>query len=239
MKQAINRQALNAEILKSRLLVRVIRILIIYLALLAQGTVSVANELRDYTQESSGLFAQVIPLNAIWALDMPGTRPMDRTIRGDPPVYESPEGLLVDEIRSSLKYDPRKYPLGSECFIVLGTGMQALKEAHAVFIKGQPRQTSARKGEKISLVFFSYQFGAYVHISEVHQKANNIEIIYRFVPHETKDVTAHVALIPIDHLNVGSSQVVTRIDVAASKRNWSQWSKRIVCRSFTFDVEGQ
>lgn len=183
---------------------------------------------------------RVIPLKDIWALDMPGTRSMNRTMRGDPPAYVAPEGRLVDEIRSALKYDPRKHAVAAEAFAVRGAGRDALREAYAVLVQGRAKRASFREDEKISLVFFSYLFSSYVHLVRVEQRSNSIQLSYRFVPHETREVTAHIALIPISNPGCGTIRVEVKpeIDATVPGRDWDRWARRIVARSFTFRVSG-
>ena len=87
-------------------------------------------------------------------------------------------------------------------------------------------------------MFFSYQFGAYVHLLRAEQRGKIIRLSYRFVPHETREMTAHVALIPVSNTVSGTVRVEVKpqIDGAGSARNWTRWVQRIVCRSFVFNV---
>ena len=86
--------------------------------------------------------AVIIPLNRIWALEMPGTLNIAELEPDKNP--RSAHGPLLREIRRSLA------PLreGEEAkpeFAVLGTGADALREAHAVIVDGQtPRDLLAR-----------------------------------------------------------------------------------------------
>jgi hypothetical protein len=204
---------------------------------LVEGAIGASKEETNDMEPRDDSSGHVIPLKDIWALHMPGTRPMNRTMRDDPPAYVAPEGRLVDEIVRALKYDPQKHPVADEGFAVSGTGMQALREAHGVLVKGKVKKTSFRKDEKISLVFFSYQFGAYVHLLRAEQGGKVIRLSYRFVPHKTKEVTSHIALISVSNPGSGTIRVEVRLQThTAAARNWRPWVDRIVCRSFVFSV---
>ena len=181
----------------------------------------------------------VVPLKDIWALKMPGTRPMSVTKLGDPPAYESPEGLLVDNIRQALTFDPKRRPLAEECFAVRGSGMDALRGAHAVLVEGQARITSFHRNEPISLVFFSYSFNHYVHLIGVEKQGLIVRLSYRLVPHRTKEMTAHIALVPVSHPGSGNIrvEVTPRLDSTALALDLHGWVEKIVCRPFVFNVQ--
>ncbi|MGK7883406.1 MAG: hypothetical protein AB4057_02130 [Crocosphaera sp.] len=207
---------------------------------LVSCAVNESNAVKTFTQTTSNMketnINQLISLEEIWALDMPGTRPMNRTMRGEPLIYESPEGQLVDEIRKALGYDLEKK--ADQCFAVSGEGMKALQEAHKVIVQGKEKKTKFSQDESISIVFFSSFFASYVHLVKVEKKGKVIQIIYRFVPHQTKEVTAHIALIPISHLETGQIQVEIKPETETQISNFDaeQWGQKIVCRPFVFQV---
>lgn len=188
----------------------------------------------------STYFSQNIPLETVWALDMPGTQPMNRIQRGTPLLYEAAEGKLVDEIRAALKYDPRR-PTAGPCFAVQGTGMTALRHAHAVLVREEKLPTEFQAGEELTLVFYSYQFGAYVHLTEVVDRGERIEIRYRFVPHETTEVTAHLALIPFVSPLPGPRTIHLEPVAygAFPQRSSDAWGEKIVCGSGQFVIHDQ
>jgi len=143
---------------------------------------------------SSTALAEEIALKSIYARNIPGTIALDEGIREDSRSTE--QGILVGEINQSLRYLPDgKKPRSA--FAVVGTGDKALKEAHAVlFGKGPPKQTLPADSN-LSVVFFSYEVGSYVHLVKAFRNKNDISVQYLFVPHETKEMTHHFALIPI------------------------------------------
>ncbi len=208
---------------------------------LANGEVRriVSNTLTIFVRDRADPNDRTIPLNEIWALQMPGTRPMNVTMRGDPSDYESPEGPLVAEILETLAYDPHKHPTADSGFAVSGTGMEALRETHAVLVQGKPRKKSFQVSEPISLVFFSYSFGSYVHLVGAEQRDNVIQLLYRLVPHRTKEMTAHLALVPVPKLVNGSIPVEIKPQIVQNTfgLDWAKWIPQIVCESFVFKIE--
>jgi hypothetical protein len=158
-----------------------------------------------------------IPLRKVWALDMPGTRQMSRTQRGDPPSYESSEGGLVAEIVRALNYPNRLNPKLREKFMSFGTGslviagrdMEALRGAHAVLVEGEEPRTFFRQDELLSVLFFTLPTGDFVHLSKAEQSGETVRIFYRLVPHKSKQTSVHVALVPIT--NPGSGHVQIKI----------------------------
>jgi hypothetical protein len=156
-----------------------------------------------------------IPLEEIWALRMPGTKPIARL---EPEVFgkksqqlSGQEGMRrirqspIYQIQNFLKKAPDD---GTEpCFAVQGIGLDALHAAHDVFVKNQRPQASFAKGSKVSVIFFSHLHYEYVHIRRVDREGNNISIRYQFVPHSERDVTVHFAIIPLVDLEVGEARV--------------------------------
>ena len=72
---------------------------------------------------------------------------------------------------------------------------------------------------------------------------DNITIKYRFVPHETKEMTRHFALIPFGKLYPGRIEVkMLRLPMeqrfvdAGFQDPAPEWETRVVCGSFDFEV---
>jgi hypothetical protein len=182
----------------------------------------------------------VIPLSHVWAYAMPGTRDISQLETDKPPNYSY--GPLVKEIRSALSAGPKEGGRPRPCFTVAGSGLEALREAHAVLTKDQkPRQTFPA-GSAISIVFFSQRAGSYVHLHEITNQGNVIILRYRFVPHETRQMSEHFALIPI----TGMSEGKVRVEIIQSPMEKSFLDSgfrpiapadagSIVCRSCSFN----
>jgi len=189
----------------------------------------------------------VIPLDQIWALDMPGTRPMQYRHTGN--QYESTEGPLLWEIRNFLQKMPaKKWPEKIEeapsGFPVLGTGLEALNLAHTVLVKNEePLKTFSSESE-VSLVFFSYRSDWHTYLHRVEREGNRIEIRYHFTPHLRQRKSVHIALIPLGKLPSGKYQVsVVRspleqrfIDLGFKPTNPVK-PRCCVCKSFSFAIE--
>ena len=113
-----------------------------------------------------------------------------------------------------------------------------------MLVDGKKPQETFPPDTKVSLVFFSYQYGPYVHLHKVTRRGNLINVRYQFVPHKTEEVTEHFALIPIGKLAAGK----VRVEIIQSpmepkfvKAGWKDIkpdiASRIVCGSFSFDVK--
>ncbi len=181
-----------------------------------------------------------IPLKSILAHGMPGTRDVRELEKGAvPPNQRAP---LSDDIGGELEFIP-KGQTTAKGFAVVGTGNAALRNAHAVLVKKQqPRQSFSADAE-ISVVFFSHSFDQYVHLDNVERRDKTIKIAYRFVPHETKQMTAHFALIPLGKLPVGKYRVdFVRLPLEQKYVDTgfrsvdSQWNNRVVCLPFSFEI---
>lgn len=221
-------------------------ILGIAIAIILAGCVVVPPQAKETTNQENNILTQktsmtnsarLIPLQDIWAWDMPGTRPLNRTETGNLLPSNSPELILLSEIISTLTSTPNNFT-PDQCFAVEGEGKNALQEAHAVIVKKQAKKTSFSQDQKISLVFFSYPFNSYVHLVRVEQQDQSLQIFYRFVTHRTRQMTVHIALIPVNLSASGNTQVEIKSQPATGNiaGGWEQWEQKIICRPFNFNV---
>jgi hypothetical protein len=199
---------------------------------------------------------RTIPLDQIWAYEMPGTRDVRelepdnfgvriRNLRSAEQAIKKDESLTY-QLRNLLgraKFDEQALP----GFAVLGSGKEALRHAHAVLVKGQKPRKEFPPGSEISLVFFSKVFDYYVHLDNVKQRGTRITTSYFIVPHRG-DPTAHFALIPLGELRAGGWQVhFVRSPLTKAKSTEANvfpepdaaWDSIVVCRPFRFVVESQ
>jgi hypothetical protein len=182
-----------------------------------------------------------IPLDQIWAYDMPGTRDTGQLEPNKPAKLGS--GPLVGEILRALAVTPAEGKEARPGFAVLGTGLEAIREAHAVLVdNSKPRQAFPTGGE-VSVVFFSYEAGSYVYLNRVERGGNVVEIYYRFVPHRTMNLTSHFAIIPLGALPAGKiyvkilqSPLEQEYTIQGFRPVTDAVSRQIVCRSFSFSV---
>jgi hypothetical protein len=198
--------------------------------------------------------ATEIPLKDIWAYQMPGTRDV-RDLEPDkfgPQIRKLSSAEQLKKYETSLtnqilgKLDFNK--LGQKAnpgFAVEGIGADALREAAAVLSGTKKPPTSFAANSNVSVVFFSHQSGYYVHLDKVEQRPGLVTISYQFVPHETRNLTRHFALIPLGKLPSGDVKVdIKRLPMqkkfidAGFKESDSSAESR-VAQSFRFSVKGK
>jgi hypothetical protein len=139
-----------------------------------------------------------IPLREVWALDMPGTRNI-HDLEGK---TDGDNSLMAVIGRALQARNERKV---GKAFAVQGSGLTALKAAFAVITKQRPSARSL-SGE-VSVVFFTHESPYYVHLAKVTREGKGIRVEYEIVPHQTKELTIHFALIPLGELPSGDYNV--------------------------------
>jgi hypothetical protein len=208
--------------------------LVVLLAAVAR--VSPADELASRDADSQSV---TIPLDQIWALNMPGTLDVQEL---DKASADRPSHKLINKIRNELQYIPRtSADVARQGFVVAGGAEDALDEVYAVLSGNRKARQSLLPNRDIWLVFFSLRYGQYVQLTKVKRRGNRIEILYRLVPHRANEVTSHFAMIPLGNLPTGeyhveispaASQIGTTSDSATLGK-----SRRLVCQSFTFSID--
>jgi hypothetical protein len=179
--------------------------------------------------------AVTIPLKEIWGFSMPGTRDLQK-------IEDRRAAKQIEEIRGALSTRPPQGKKAKAGFAVVGTGLEALREAHAVLVEGRrPRDTFPAYSD-ISVAFSSHQFSYYVHISKVERRGNVVAIKYGFVPHATKELTEHFALIPLGKLPPGKMQIsLVQMPLPKEFIDLQRIDRKvvetIVCQPFSFAVE--
>ncbi|MDZ4657140.1 MAG: hypothetical protein SH868_06125 [Bythopirellula sp.] len=173
-----------------------------------------------------------IPLDQIWANSMPGTKKFSELNTQQPLVYEIREAIGFTQKDKDAK----------PAFAVLGTGLDALRGAHEVLVnKKKPRDTFP-PGSEVSVVFFAHETQPYVHLHKVERQGKNINIYYRFVPHEEEVTERYIAIIPLGKLPDGKYRMnVIRSPDAGNrlKKASEEAARRIVCGSFSFTISEQ
>jgi hypothetical protein len=193
--------------------------------------------------------SETIALDQIWAYEIPGThdvRELEPQHFGKHVADLSGEqqlkllhGSRTQQILDSLVYLREEEKLQAQPgFAVTGSPAEALRQAHDVLAnKRKPRHTFSDK-EDIYAIFFSHQFGNYVRINKVVRKNTDIEIEYQFVPHRTKEVTNHFAIIPLGKLPVGKYHVaIVQAPQNGNRKLGSEVENRIVCHPFSFSIK--
>ena len=151
---------------------------------------------------------------------------------------------LVEGIRYALSARIAEGQSPGPGFAVVGTGKDALNNAHAVITNAKKKRDPDRwlpANTDLSLVFYSHMTGRYIWIKRIERNANAFTIKYQAVPHSTANVTMHFALIPIGKLSPGNFRVKfeeLRSEGAAEKAYAPlRDARRIVSDSFSFGVK--
>lgn len=182
---------------------------------------------------------KVIPLKEIWAYNMPGTLNVLNSA-------SDPQKRLVDEIWRSLWAFPSEDKDARAGFAVSGTGLEVLRQVHAVLVEEQGTEQTFPANSDISVAFFSYQTHPYVHLHRVERQGHVVNIRYRFVRHETEETTSNFALVPLGKLLPGDYRVNIIQSPKEDKNAASGYrpinneiARRIVCNSFSFSIGEQ
>ena len=210
-------------------------VLIVLLALCANGRAEI---------EPSGKAdhaSQTIPLKQVWAWQMPGTQDVREL---EPKPQRLRHDSVANQIDRVLSKGLEKDESAGPGFVVLGQGEQALKNAFRVLVKHETPEKKFPANKKLSLVFYSHSSSQYVQIERVEIRSKKIVLTFRMVPHETKELSSHYALVPLNKLSTGKYQVelvrapLSPAEVRANyKAAPEQYVKKIVCQPFSFTID--
>jgi hypothetical protein len=195
--------------------------------------------------------AEAIPLDKIWAYEMPGTRDigdLDTALKTEPakgivgPIVRSWmmrfEALRPEEIKAKSWARPG--------FAVSGSGRAALQATHAIFVDGKKPRNNFLSDEDITIVFFSEPPSKYrVRLQQVQREGNEIEIRYQLEPSISGRNFDNFALIPLGKLPVGKYRVkmrqlqreLTRVETMYGfKPLDEEWRLNFLCQPFSIIV---
>lgn len=184
-----------------------------------------------------------IPLKSIWAANMPGTRSIrDLEPRANDDHYRY--GPLSREILRAIHPRVKPEEDAGKCFAVEGEGLEALERANKVLVHDEKRPAVLPSGN-VTLIFYSRGASSYVHLQEASRKGSVITLKYRVVTHSEREITTHLALIPLGSLPPGRYQVeIDRLPTSYPHPLAPRPSKatpnrehRIVCLPSTFEVK--
>ncbi len=194
--------------------------------------------------------ARVIPLNEIWAYKMPGTRNVRELER---PLADRVSSREFLEQSQSIKFQRllmkrlEKDEVAPRAFFVRGTKLQALQNAVSEFEARTnpqykvPAKITVPANVELSLVFFSYACGRYVHLDRVVRNENRFLIDYRYVGHISTDTTSHFAIIPVGRLEPGPGKVLVErlppVHQDGERITVLNDGHKRVCQSFNFEVQ--
>lgn len=182
--------------------------------------------------------AQEIPLDQIWAYHMPGTR----DVREVDPLRKETNGVkhfpTVDGISRFLSRERRERDKAGPVFVVEGVDKTALLKVLSSLTK--PARVFPPDTD-LSLVFYSYLSGRYVHIESVERLNQVITVKYQRIAHPTDESTTHFALIPLGKLPEGMYHIDIKQLPPTDKHDRPVSStpdiERIVCQDSSFKVE--
>jgi hypothetical protein len=189
---------------------------------------------------------QDIPLENIWAYQMPGTHILSADRTGPERKFVSEEeGPLVEEVVRAL-VPARNVESKRSGFAVTGTGLAALNEAHFCLAEKQQARLAFPTDREISLVVFSELADRYFYVEHVRREGLKIKVEYRLVPHAEKVLSQHFAIVPVGSLPAGRYRVEmmqlpmrqSEID-AGFEPAIDTYSSRIACQPFSFLVRDE
>lgn len=175
-----------------------------------------------------------VPISSVWALDMPGTKPLIRGVPKDA-KDKTQEGVLVGEIWRALS---QRRPPARAGFAVAGELPEALKEAHEVIVNGRQPRSSFAPAERVNLAFFSQVCGCYVHLARAERRQQVVQLAYRLEPHRDHEMTVHFALVPLANLGKGRFRVDVKGQIGELNGIPVDWIREsvTVCSSFAFEI---
>ena len=182
-----------------------------------------------------------IPLDKIWAYDMPGTRKVQELDSVKQPTGGTSHPIVKGIIRSlSSRRREEKAAVGP-AFVVLGSGKDALQNAHDVLANAAKTKAVFPPKSDLTLVFYTKLGGPYVHIRSVEHSGQVITVKYRFVAHNTREDTIHFALIPLGQLREGKYDIkvdqLRSVDTRGKPAEAIADPERFVCQDSSFSVE--
>lgn len=187
--------------------------------------------------ESAGEHQTEIPLDQIWAWEIPGTKNvgvLDAVKIGG--VTEHP---ILHDVFSGLGLLP-KGEKAAPVFVVEGVGKAALLNANAVFKKDRLRTEILPANTELSLIFYSHGVAAQVQLVSVEKSASQVTVQYRFLSDGLQKNRIYFALIPIGKFAPGTVQVNIEqqdsTDLAGNRRPPIQRLERLISGNLTFEV---
>jgi len=194
-------------------------------------------EVWDLPKPDPGLGKNAIeiPLDQIWASNMPETRDiksLDWEQLRNPyrPLSSGPIDMLIRIGKD--RAEPG--------FVVAGTGQDALIAAYKKLPVGEVPSNSIPFGKEVSIVYFSHVYPSYIVLHRVERRGNVIDVRYRFDAYSS-GYSGHTALIPLGKLPTGEYHV-NMIEAPTKKYQGLPASSLVevhlrVCQSFAFAVE--
>ncbi len=188
--------------------------------------------------------AKTIPLDQIWAYEMPETRDV-RKLEPKPKIAATIDELArqsdVWKILKVLGQRPKEGEKAGPAFVVVGVGKEALKNAAAVFKSSEKKEEPPAvfpSDTDLSLVFYSHVGGRYVRLISVEESPELITLKYQPALRAQQITTRHFALIPLGKLPKGTYLVkivqLQSVDQSGQPVSPQREPQRFVSGSFSF-----
>jgi hypothetical protein len=223
------------------------------------STKSVLVSPREERPAAADQISSEIPLDQIWAYDMPGTRDIRELepelvgaqTKNLPPEKKQQRSAfsVVTSVVNRLGILTNNAALTSPKpgFAVLGSDLDPLRTAYDI-LSGKQDRDSFPIGSEWSVVFFCLPSKYSVVIDAAQKRTtfsnkHRVEVFYRFVPNKSNVLTAHLAIIPIGKMPAGRIEVrfiqdpmIERLDFRGLGLIDDKYADDVVCKSF--EVEG-
>ena len=135
----------------------------------------------------------LIPLNEICAYDMPGTRKIGELDAVKEPTGTTAHPIVRQIVLALASRRPKEAEDVGQAFIVSTTGEKAVQDARDVITKSVVPRTKFSPETDLTLFFYSVLGAPYARIASVEKSERVITVKYRFVSHNTRDDTLHLA----------------------------------------------
>jgi len=194
-----------------------------------------------------------IPLDKIWARDMPETKGI-RTLEPKhfgPAVRDLPDqekidlflSSLVQQISQALHNTCYTEPAGPG-FAVAGSDRVALNNTHDILVNGRKLLNKFPSRTSVTAFFYTrLTSGRHIYIKRCERKGSIFTVKYQLVPYNQKIMTLHFALIPLGRLEPGKYSVrfvnipEARYFQGRRVRPISKEDReKLVCKGFDFSV---
>ncbi len=183
-----------------------------------------------------------IPLEEIWALNMPGTKDVREIARVDTDREPARPSNLDLVIRSLVVTPTRTMPT----LMAPGNPTRAVASAATALRKRDPLfgdRGPISGSDDWNIVFYKFVSAYDVEIVSVERKAFHFNISYRFVPKYQPQATVGFAVIPCGkitagnyHINIEKLPMEQRYLDAGFKPADDKFAQRLVSGDFVFDV---
>ncbi len=184
--------------------------------------------------------AERIPLDRIWALDMPGTQDVQELDpRKDVHVKDMTAVAKICRSIMDRTYRTKERPKAGPCFLVPGEGKEALRNATKVLVDNALPEKTLPAGEKFSLVFYSHPAPGDAVLHSVRHSGEHVTVRFQVVTRQSANVSVHFALIPLGKLSAGKITVeVVEVESETPYFNHAL-TNRAACDSCTFTIKNE